>query len=124
MAEKNIIAFFKRPDEAERALKQIEANGGVVDSSIDNVDGYPGDGVDESFNPLTGDFPGLGFLTLGGDFQKDAGVLAATSVSASGMSAGGPDNKVTGRNICLTVVIDEQNYEQAMQIVEQAGALV
>lgn len=124
MAEKNIIAFFKRPDEAEQTLKQIQASGGVVDSSIDNVDGYPGDGVDESFNPLTGDFPGLGFLTLGGDFQKDAGVLAATSVSASGISSGGPDNKVTGRNICLTVVIDEQNYDQAMQIVEQAGALV
>lgn len=124
MAEKNIIAFFKSRDEAEQALKQIEASGGVVDSSITNVDGYPGDGVDESFNPLTGDFPGLGFLTLGGDFQKDAGVLAATSVSASGFSSGGPENKVTGYNFCLTVVMDEQSFHQALQIVESAGAIV
>ena len=124
MAEKNIIAFFKRREDAEQALNQIKQVGGIIDSSIDNVDGYPGDGVEQSFNPLTGNFPGLGYLTLGGDFQKDAGILAATSVSASGMSSGGPDNKVTGYNICLTVVMSEEKFHDALQIVQKAGAIV
>ncbi|MGO4106590.1 hypothetical protein [Paenibacillus sp. YAF4_2] len=124
MAEKNILAFFKSPEQAKEALEQIKALK-LVDSSIDRFDGYPGDGVDRIMNPITSDFPGLGYLTLGGDFpDRDAGILAATSVSASGMSTGGEDNTITGRDILLTIVIEEEDFDKAMAIVQQAGALV
>lgn len=124
MSEKNILAFFNSPEQAENALQQIKQLR-LVDSSIDRIDGYPGTGIDHWENPITSDFPGLGYLTLGGDFpDRNAGILAATSVSASGMSTGGEDNKMTGRDILLTVVIEEEDFEQAMSIVKNEGALV
>lgn len=124
MAEKTILAFFKSPEEAEQALQQMSELD-PIDSSIDRFDGYPGNGIDHIENPITGDFPGLGYLTLGGDFSdNNAGILSATSVSASGMSSGGPDNRVSGRDILLTVVIEEENYDRAMGIVQSLGAIV
>lgn len=124
MAEKNILAFFNSPEQAEAAMSQLKALR-IVDSSIDRFDGYPGDGSDRIANPITGNFPGLGYLTMGGDFpDPNAGILAAANVSASGMSSGGPDNEVTGRDILLTVVVEEEDFEQAMNIVRDAGALV
>ncbi|WP_419872619.1 hypothetical protein [Candidatus Pristimantibacillus sp. PTI5] len=123
MAEKNILAYFKSPEQAEKALEQIKTLK-LADSSIDRFDGYPGDGLDHIENPVTSDFPSLGSLTLGGDFLPNAGILAAASVSASGMSSGGEANEITGRDILLTVVIEEEDFEKAMAIVQNEGALV
>lgn len=124
MAEKNILAFFNSPEQAKDALQQL--NGlNLIDTSIDRVNAYPGSGSDHVSNPITGDIPSLGYLTLGGDFNdRNAGILAATSVSASGMSAGGPDNTVTGKDTVLTIVVDEADFEQALMTVQNAGALV
>jgi hypothetical protein len=117
------LAYFHSPDQAGQALKKLDPQS-IVASSISTFDGYPGDGNVETSNPLTGNFPGLGYLTLGGDFEHDASVLAASSVSASGMSAGGQDNRVTGRNIVLTVVVKDEYAEEAARILEDAGALI
>lgn len=123
MTETSILAYFKSPEQAEEALKQLKSLR-IVESSIDRFDGYPGDGVEGIMNPLSGDFPGLGSLTLGGDFSdRNAGILAAASVSASGMSAGRQDNTVTGYDILLTVILDKEDREKALQIVREAGAL-
>lgn len=123
MAERAILAYFKTPDEAERALERLKTLK-LVDSRIERFDGMPGDGVNRIMNPITGDFDGLGSLTLSGDFDnRSAGILAATSVSASGYSSGGPSNRVTGRDILLTVIVEEQDFEKAQQIVDEAGAL-
>lgn len=122
MAESSILAYFKSPEQAEEALRQLQSLR-IVDSSIDRFDGYPGEGVDP-ISPLSGDIPGLGAITLGGDFtDRNAAILAAASTSASGMSAGGPDNMVTGYDILLTVVLDKEDHEQAMRIVRENGAL-
>lgn len=124
MAEKNILAFFNSPEQAKDALQQLKSLN-LIDTSIDRVNTYPGSGSDHVSNPITGDIPSLGYLTLGGDFNdRNAGVLAAASVSASGMSTGGPDNTVTGKDIVLTIVVDEADYEQALKTVQNAGALV
>ena len=73
---------------------------------------------------MTGGFPGLGYLTLGGDVDgPDAGILAAASVSASGYGSGGPENRVTGRDIMLVAIVDEADYDEADRIVRDAGAL-
>ncbi|MDF2648917.1 MAG: hypothetical protein K0Q73_4722, partial [Paenibacillus sp.] len=112
MTESSILAYFKSPEQAEAALARLQSLR-IVDSSIDRIDGYPGEGSDP-ISVLNGDFPGLGALTLGGDFpDRNAGILAAASVSASGMSSGGPDNQVTGYDILLTVVLNKEDHEKA-----------
>ncbi|MFF2889814.1 hypothetical protein [Paenibacillus sp. NPDC057967] len=124
MAEKNILAYFYSPEQAEKALQRIQGLR-LVDSSIDRFDGHSGDGVDRIMNPITSYFDSLASLTLGGDFpDPDAGILASASVSASGMSSGGEDNETSGRNILLTIVIEADDFDKAMAIVQEEGALV
>lgn len=123
MAEKSILAYFQSQEKAKEALTQVKSLR-LVDSSIDRFDGYPGDGIDHIDNPVTSDFPGLGYLTLGGDFSgPNPSILAATSVSASGYSSGGTENRVTGYDILLTLIIEEEDYDEALRIVKAAGAL-
>lgn len=123
MSDKNILAYFKSPEEAEGAAKKLEALR-VSDLSIDRVDRYPGDGNEQIMNPITGDFEGLGELSLDGDFSdRSAAILAAADVSASGMSDGGQGGP-TGRDVLLTVVVDEKVHHQAMQVIEQSGGMI
>lgn len=123
MAERNILAYFHSRDEAEFVAKQLN-DLEVVDYSIDHFSKFPGDGVQQVMNPLTGDFPSLGYLTLDADFSnKSAGILSAADVSASGMSDAGQE-AITGRNYLLTVVVNEESYEQALQIIESGGGML
>jgi len=122
VAEKNILAYFKTPEEAEAAAGKLK--GLQADLSVSQFGKYPGDGVERAMNPITGDVPGLGYLTLDADFtNQSAAILAATDVGASGMSDGG-DNDITGRNILLTAVVNERSYEQALNIIRAEGGLV
>jgi len=123
MKEKAILAYFNTPEQAEQALEKLKSLQ-LIDSSIDRFDGYPGDGVEGIMNPISGDFRSLGDLSLGGDFiDRNAGILAAASVSASGMSSGGEENMVSGRDILLTAVVAEEDFDKAQAIVDEAGAL-
>jgi len=124
MAERNVLAYFRSEEEAKAALERM-SHLRIEDSSIRRVDRYPGQEMHDISNPLSGDFPGLGFLVYGTNFtNSSAGILAAADVSASGLSSGGPDNRVTGRDVLLTVVVDEQDYEQAVRIAMDGGAVV
>ena len=90
---------------------------------IDRVDPFPGDGIDRITNPITGDVPCLASLTLDADpGSRDASILMAADSSASGMS-GGIDESA-GRDVLLTVVIDDEKHHQALDIVRQNGGLV
>lgn len=126
MTERTIMAYFNTPEQAEQAVEKLKSLR-LAEYAIDRFDGFPGTGInhlDKIENPITGDFPGLGYLTLGGDFDThEASVLASASVSASGYSSGGPDNRVTGRDILLTAIVEEDDYDKAMTIVQDAGAL-
>lgn len=123
MAKKNILAYFNTPEQAEGAAAKLRALR-AADLSIDRFDSYPGEGVEVRMNPITGDFDGLGGLTLGGDFSgNNAAILAAADPGASGMSDGG-EGGVTGKDILLTAVVDESIHERALQVVRDAGGLV
>lgn len=123
MPEKSILAYFNTNEQAQQALEQLKGLN-LIDSAIDRFDGMPGDGVDRITNLTTGDIPSLGAITLGGTFEnRDAGILAASSVSASGYSSGSPDNRVSGRDILLTAIVEEADYDKAVSIIHQAGAL-
>jgi hypothetical protein len=124
LAERNVLAYFKSEEEAKAALERMSGLR-IADSSIRRVDRYPGGGMHDIMNPISADFPGLGYLVYGTDFtNSSAGILAAADVSASGLSSGGPDNRVTGRDVLLTVVVDERDYEQAVRIAMDGGAMV
>ncbi|MBB3114252.1 hypothetical protein FHS18_006372 [Paenibacillus phyllosphaerae] len=124
MKERSLLAYFNTEDQAQHALKEMKGLR-IIASRIDRFDGFAGNGSDRIRNPITGDIPGLGYLTLNGDFDdRDAAILAATHVSASGLSSGGRDNQVTGRDILLTVVIEESDLEMAAHIAQENGALL
>ncbi|WP_308637173.1 hypothetical protein [Paenibacillus silvisoli] len=126
MSERTVFAYFQTPDQAKEAVKQLRSLR-LIDHAIERFDGYAGEGIqslDTLGGTITGDFKGLGYLTLGGDFDSpDAGILAASSVSASGYSSGGPENRETGYDIMLVAIVEEEDFEQADRIVRELGAL-
>jgi hypothetical protein len=118
--EKNILAYFKTPEEAEGAAQKLHALR-AVDVSIDRFSRYPGDGIEHRENPATGDITSLASLTLDADVSgRSPGILLAAGTDASGMSDGGQGGP-TGRDILLTAVVDESVHHQALSVVEQAG---
>lgn len=123
MTEKNILAYFRSPEEAESAatkLRELQ----IIDMSIDRFGKYSGEGIDHIENPINADFPGLGSLTQDTVFEdRSAGILAAADVDASGMSDGGQGGP-TGRDILLTVVVEESDHHEALRIVEQGGGML
>src|SRR5690606_27280941 len=122
MSEKNILAYFQSPNDAEQALQQMQGLQ-LVDSQIERISRFPGSGVERIMNPVTSDFPGLGHLTQDADFtDKSAAILAAADVTASGLSDGG-QHAVDGRDVLLTVVVEDSDFDAAMQSVQQHGGM-
>jgi len=123
MAEKALLAYFNTPDQAQKALDHLKQLR-VIEAKIDRFDGMPGDEAERIMSPLNGNFGSLGDLTLDVEFEnRSSGIMSAAGVSASGYGSGGPENRVTGRDILLTAIVDEEDYEKAREIVRRAGAL-
>lgn len=122
MAERNILAYFKSPEEADKVAEKIK-NLGVMDVKIDRFSKYSLGSADQLTNPLTGDTPSQATLTLGANAGRDTGILASTDVSASGMSDGGQD-PITGRDILLATIVDESMFDQARQLIREGDGLV
>jgi hypothetical protein len=122
MTEKNILAYFKSPEEAELVSRKLQSLQ-VVDMSIDRFSAYPGGELNNSMNILSGEMS-LASLTQNASITNpSAGILAAASPSASGMSDGGQDG-TSGFDILLTVVIEESSFDQAMRVIQEAGGMV
>ncbi|MGZ0051459.1 hypothetical protein [Brevibacillus gelatini] len=123
MRERNILAGFHTEDEARQAEKALR-QAGFTTIQIDKVGQFPGDGIEQITNPVSGDFPGLGVLTLAGDFPSgpDARVLAAANPDASGMSDRGDDNLT--RTVLLTAVVAEERGDEATAIIRSHGGQI
>lgn len=123
VAEKNILAYFKSPEEAQSVANKLRALR-VVDMSIDRFSAYPGGEMNNIMNALTGDLVSLTSMTQNSALSnRSAGILGAADPSASGMSAGEPDGH-EGRDILLTIVLDEEVFHQALSIIEDAGGFI
>lgn len=123
MSEKNILAFFKSPDLAQRVANQLQELG-IKDMNIDRFKKYPGYGPDRLMSPVTGEIQSEAAMVLGLEATgDDSGILLNADVSASGMSDGGND-VVTGHDILLTVVVDESMHHQALDLIRRAGGVV
>lgn len=122
VGEKNILAYFKSPEEAEGAARKLQALR-VVDLSIDRFSRYPGEGYDP-LNPVTGKISSLAAITQDAEItNRSAGILSAADPAASGMSHGGQGGP-TGHDILLTVVVDESSHHQALRIIEELGGMM
>lgn len=122
MSEKNILAFFKSPEEAKKVADKIK-NLGVLDIQIDRFSKYPVGSADQVTNPLTSDTPSQATLTVGATAGRDTGILASADVGASGMSDGG-QAPITGRDILIAAVVDESVFDQAIQFIKDGNGLV
>ncbi|MBP1999147.1 hypothetical protein J2Z69_000166 [Paenibacillus shirakamiensis] len=122
MGEKNILAYFKSPEEAEEAAHKLQAIR-VEEISIDRFGKYPGRGY-SPVNMLAGSFTSLAAITQdAGLFDASSSIMAAADPAASGMSDGGAGGP-TGRDILLTVIVGEETHHQALRIIEDAGGLI
>lgn len=120
--ERAILAGFHTVDAAEQAAQLLQ-QAGFKTVQVDQVGEYPGDGVEQRINPISGQIPSLGHLTLDAQFpnDRDASVLAAADPDASGMSGGGQENS---GNILLTAVVPEERGSEAEEIIKQAGGVI
>lgn len=123
MKERNILSGFHTEEEAAKAADALR-QAGFSTIQIDRVGQFPGDGNESIMNPISGQIPSLGSMTLAGDFPngRDASVLAAASPDASGMADRGDDN--LNRNILLTAVVPEERGDEATQIITSCGGMV
>lgn len=121
MKERNLLAGFVSVDDAQKA-EQALRQAGFTETQVDTVSPYPGEGVQQRMNPLTGNIPGLGHMTLDADFgSKSASILAAADVSASGMSDGDGIMPEVNQGVLLTAVVSAERADQAEQIIKQYG---
>lgn len=120
MTEKNILAYFNSPEQAKGVAGKLNALR-VIDMSIDTFSRYAGERFDNTANPVSGQIPSLATFTQNaGIVNQSEGILVAADPAASGMSDGGQGGP-TGRNVLLTVVVDESSHHQALRIIEEAG---
>ncbi|RCX22750.1 hypothetical protein DFP94_101333 [Fontibacillus phaseoli] len=121
MSEKNILAYFKSPEEAEGVARKLNALR-ALEVSVDRFSRYAGEGYDP-MNPVAGKISSLSAITQDAAITNtSAGILTAADPAASGMSHGGQGGP-TGHDILLTAVVDESIHHQALRIVEEAGGL-
>lgn len=101
MTEKNILAFFNSPEQAEKVKDQL-AGLDIVDMSIDRFTRYG--------------------ASVANDNDRDYGILKAADPSSSGMSDGGGGGP-TGRDVLLTVIVNDQDEAEARRIVNEGGGI-
>lgn len=119
--DKNILAYFNTPEQAQQVAAKLSSLK-LESISIDRFSRYPGEGSNESI--LNSAMDSLSSATLHGSFTSaSSGILAAADPSASGMSDGGAGGP-TGKDILLTVVVDESVHHEALRIIEESGGLI
>ncbi|MDF2684356.1 MAG: hypothetical protein K0R47_5546 [Brevibacillus sp.] len=123
MKERNILSGFHSEEDASKAADALRQAGFSI-VQIDRVGQFPGDGNESIMNPISGEIPSLGSMTLAGDFPngRDASILAAANPDASGMADRGDDN--LNRSVLLTAVVPEERGDEATQIITSLGGMV
>ena len=121
MSEKNILAYFKTVEDAEKVASELKSLG-TTDIQVDRFSKYPGGSIDDYMNPLTGHIKSLSHATLGDINSSDIGVATAVDIAASGMSDG--FGEITGRDILVAAIVDDSVYDQAREIVKTNAGLV
>jgi hypothetical protein len=127
MGQRNIFGYFQTMEQAQKVAEELKAHGFKI-VSVDRfspvLGGNPYDGDEEITGLFQNPSNSLTTTTLGSPtMDDDQRILAATHPDASGLSAGG-----TGfshpEDVCVTVITDNDRYEEAYRLLEQYGARV
>ncbi|GAB6990684.1 hypothetical protein [Paenibacillus pini] len=121
MSEKNILAYFKSPEDAESVSKKLQSLR-VVDMSIDRFSRFPDMEMYKETH-FAGDVISISSMGTGSLDPVSASIMAGADSSVSGMSHGGQGGP-TGRDILLTVVVEEESFEQALKLIVEADGMV
>lgn len=116
------FGVLSQPGAGSRGGQKLEALR-VEDLSINRFSRYAGVGPSgASYKPgVSGSFSS--WVPDSMQTNASAGIMAAADPSASGMSDGGQGGP-TGRDVLLTVIVDESVHHRAMSIIEQAGGMI
>lgn len=121
---RSVFGYFQTIKQAQRAVDQLKAAGFQV--SIDRFAPAFGEKPDDLDNEIHGIFHhegnSLTTTTLESpiSFNEDQKILASAHVDASGLSGGnGFDHP---EDICVTVLTDDENYQEAEKIMQENGA--
>ena len=123
MAERNILAYFQSPEQAEGARRKLQALR-VIDVSIDRIGLASGADSEMAMDMIGTDVGGLGAAALGVAYaNRSAAVMSAAHPDASGLSDQG-DESLAGKDILLTAVVDEEAYDKALRIVRDCRGMI
>lgn len=126
MSQRNIFGYFQTMDQAQKAAEELKAHG-FETISIDRfspmLGGNPYDGDEEIASIFQNQSNSLTTTTLGAPpMDDDARILAATHPDASGLA--GSTGFSHPEDICVTVITNNDRYEEAFDLLEQYGARV
>lgn len=121
MGDKNILVFFKSIEQAQEAASQLKGLG-VVDLQIEPLKS-PQAGSNDLTSPQGGMIDNNTQMTLGlFNTGPDIRALFGADFSSSGLSeAQTPVKK--DQDILLTVAVDKNRQDQAMEILKNAGGI-
>jgi hypothetical protein len=124
MKERYILAYFNTPEQAKNIQQQLSSSPGITETSIDRIPLFQEPDISHSTNTISEAISRLTVLTTDtAPSQPDANVSTAAHSSASDISSSHSE-KIRGRDILLTVAVNESNYHETLQFIRTAGGLV
>lgn len=120
VGEKNLLAFFKSPEDAEEAKRRLQALG-IDTVRITPVDRFPSEDRDWFPLSLSGGMPLAKLTEEKVPSGRNEAILMAANPVSSGMSDG--EGSVSGYNHLLIAVMDEALHHEAISIVREMGAI-
>jgi hypothetical protein len=118
MGERSVIAFFQTEGQAREAVQQLKAEGfETVDLSRFSLS--PKEDGSDLDNPIAEPISSLATITGAPVTGRDAGILKAADIHSSGMADG--SDEFGAEDLSVTVVTDEEHFEEAEKILEQMG---
>src|SRR5690606_2601494 len=123
--KRNIFAYFQTMEQAKKAEEALKKQG-FSEVACDRVSpflgGNPYDGDEEIHGILHRDSHSLTTNTLGSPntLDDDERILAAAHPDASGFASS--TGFTHAEDVCLTVLTDDEGYQQAASLLSQMGA--
>ncbi|OYD08309.1 hypothetical protein [Paludifilum halophilum] len=118
MSQKNIIAYFRSEQRAKEAVQQLK-RGGFESVDLSRFSLTPGEDVSDLDNPIAEPISSLATITGAHVSSRDAGILVSADVHSSGMADG--SEEWGAEDLSVTVITDEERWEEAESILKQAG---
>jgi hypothetical protein len=126
MSQRNIFGYFQTMDQARKAAEKLKSLGFEtisVDRFSPLLGGNPYDGGEEITGIFQNQRNSLTTTTLGSPaMNDDERILATVHPDASGLAGGRGFSHP--EDVCVTIITDDDRYEEAYHLLERYGARV